>query len=101
MPLVSISQPVGDALEAISGRRWDDLRAARPDLAPAVELQQRLLAIIIHAGRALDSGRLPRLSLPSKYLAAKLTRRVPILAGEPLPVPAGLLTTSLPHPCDA
>ena len=101
MPLVSVQQPARDELEVLSGRRWDDLRLARPDLAPAVELQQRLLAIVSRAARALDSGRLPRLSLPPKYLAAKLGRGVPIFAGEPIPVPAGLLRTSLLDLCEA
>jgi FdhE protein len=101
MPLLSLRQPARDELETISGRRWDDLRLARPDLAPAVELQQRLLAIVLHAARTLDAGRLPRLSLPPKYLAAKLGRGVPILAGEPIPVPVGLLQTSLLNLCDA
>jgi FdhE protein len=101
MPLLSVRQPARDELETISGRRWDDLRLARPDLAPAVELQQRLLAIVLHAAQTLDSGRLPRLSLPPKYLAAKLGRGVPIFAGEPIPVPVGLLKTSLLHLCDA
>ena len=101
MPLVSVQQPARDELEVLSGRRWDDLRLARPDLAPAVELQQRLLAIVSGAARALDGGRLPRLSLPPKYLAAKLGRGVPIFAGEPIPVPAGLLKTTLLNLCDA
>jgi FdhE protein len=101
MPLLSVRQPARDELETISGRRWDDLRLARPDLAPAVELQQRLLAIVLHAAQTLDSGRLPRLSLPPKYLAAKLGRGVPIFAGEPIPVPVGLLKTSLLKLCDA
>ena len=101
MPLVSIQQPGRDALETISGRRWDDLRQTRPDLAPAVELQQRLLAIVLSAAQSLEPGRLPRLSLPPKYLAAKLGRGVPIFAGEPIPVPVGLLKASLLNLCDA
>jgi len=101
MPLVSIRQPSRDELETISARRWDDLRLRRPDLAPAVELQQRLLAIVQRAARTLGTGGLPRLSLPPKYLAAKLGRGVPIFAGEPIPVPVGLLKTSLLNLCDA
>ncbi len=100
MPLVSIYQPNRQELDSISARRWAELGAARPDLAPAVELQQRLLAIVGHASGALD-GRLPRLSLPPKYLAAKLTRGVPIFSGEPIPVPVGLLKTSLLNLTDA
>jgi len=101
MPLVSVQQPARDELEDLSGRRWDNLRLARPDLAPAVELQQRLLAIVGRAAQALSSGRLPRLSLPPKYLAAKLGRGVPIFANEPIPVPVGLLKPSLVNLCDA
>jgi FdhE protein len=101
MPLVRVQQPTRDELETISTRRWDDLRLARPDLAPAVELQQRLLAIVLRAAQTLETGRLPRLSLPPKYLAAKLGRGVPIFSGEPIPVPVGLLKTSLLNLCDA
>jgi len=101
MPLVTVQQPARDELDDLSGRRWDSLRLARPDLAPAVELQQRLLAIVGRAAQALGTGRLPRLSLPPKYLAAKLGRGVPIFAGEPIPVPVGLLKTSLLTLCDA
>jgi FdhE protein len=101
MPLVSIEQPARDELETISVRRWESLRLARPDLAPAVELQQRLLAIVLRAAQALDTGPLPRLSLPPKYLAAKLLRGVPIFSGEPIPVPVGLLKGSLLNLCDA
>jgi len=101
MPLVAIPQPRHDELESLARRRWEALRAARPDLAPAVELQQQLLAIVVRAGDALDSGRLPRLSLPPKYLAAKLARGVPIFTGEPIPVPAGFLKASLLKLCDA
>jgi FdhE protein len=101
MPLVAIPRPRHDELEAVARRRWDELRTVRPDLAPAVELQQHLLAIVVTAGDALDTRRLPRLSLPPKYLAAKLARGVPIFAGEPIPVPAGLLKASLLKLCDA
>jgi FdhE protein len=101
MPLVTVQQPAHDELDNLSGRRWDNLRLARPDLAPAVELQQRLLAIVGRAAQALGTGRLPRLSLPPKYLAAKLGRGVPIFAAEPIPVPVGLLKASLLNLCDA
>ena len=70
------------------GRRW---RWRGPTSAPAVELQRELLGRVLEAAAVLDGGRLPRLSLPPKYLAAKLTRGVPALAGEPIPVPAPVL----------
>jgi FdhE protein len=41
------------------------------------------------------------LSLPPKYLAAKLARGVPALAGEPIPLPVAILTPTLFALCDA
>ncbi len=100
MSLVTVSRPSSDELQAIAARRWDDLRQARPDLAPAVDLQQHLLRIVVSAAEALE-GRLPRLSLPPKYLAVKLARGVPILAGEPIPVPLHVLKSAFLRLCDA
>src|SRR5712671_6395740 len=101
MPLVIADALSRDELLAVSERRWEALRSARPDLAPAVDLQQRLLTIVVEAARAIGASRLPRLSLPPKYLAAKLARGVPIFAREPIPVPLGLLKTSLLNLSDA
>jgi FdhE protein len=101
MPLVIVDAPTRDELLAASGQRWDVLKDARPDLAPAVDLQRRLLTIVVNTAHAVMSGRLPRLSLPQKYLAAKLVRGVPVFAGEPIPVPVGLLQSSLFQLCDA
>ena len=56
---------------------------------------------MIDLAAALASGRLPRLSLPPKYLAAKLARGVPALAGEPIPLPVPVLTPTLFQLCDA
>src|SRR5438034_4984153 len=100
MPLVTVPRPTAEQLQEISTRRWDDLRAARPDLAPAVDLQQHLLNIVLSAARAIE-GKLPRLSLPPKYLDAKLKRGVPILIGEPIPVPVHVLKSAFLQLCDA
>jgi len=100
MPLVTVPRPASAALHDISTRRWDDLRAARPDLAPAVDLQQQLLTIVVGVADAID-GKLPKLSLPPKYLAAKLTRGVPVLIGEPIPLPLHVLTAAFMKLCDA
>src|SRR5947207_11465143 len=100
MPLVTVPRPSSSELHEISTRRWDELRVARPDLAPAVDLQQHLLAIVIAAADAIE-GKLPRLSLPPKYLDAKLKRGVPILIGEPIPVPVQVLRSSFLQLCDA
>src|SRR3954470_15929442 len=100
MPLVAVPRPNSHELHDISTRRWDELRAARPDLAPAVDLQQTLLAIVIAAAEAIE-GRLPKLSLPPRYLDAKLKRGVPILIGEPIPLPVQVLKASFLQLCDA
>ena len=90
----------GDLLEAAE-RRWTAIRAARPDLAPALELQRTLLTLVVDLEHALDAGGLPRLSLPAKYLAAKLARGVPIFCGEPIPLPVPVLTPVLQQYCEA
>jgi len=82
-------------------RRWAAMAEARPDLAPAVTLQRQLLGLVIDLGAALDARPLPRLSLPPKYLAAKLARGVPIFAGEPIPLPVRALAPALGAFCDA
>jgi FdhE protein len=80
---------------ASAERRWQALVAAKPDLQPAVSLQRRLLTYVVDLTGTIAAGRLPRLSLPAKYVAAKLSRGVPALAGEPIPLPAPLLKPAL------
>jgi FdhE protein len=58
-----------------------------------------LLSIVVSVAAAIE-GKLPRLSLPPKYLAAKLARAVPILAGEPIPVPVRILKPAFLDLCD-
>ena len=99
MPLVAVPRPTQEELHEISSRRWETLRAVRPDLVPAVDLQERLLAIVVSTARAIE-GRLPKLSLPAKYLDAKLARGVPVLIGEPIPQPVQLLKQSFLQLCD-
>ena len=81
--------------------RWRSIAAARPDLAPALALQRALLTLVVNLAAVIDAGRLPRLSLPPKYLAAKLARGIPMLAGEPVPVPVRVLLPTLGQLCDA
>jgi FdhE protein len=89
-----------DLLETAE-RRWLAISAARPDLAPAVALQRRLVQLMIELGMQLDAGGLPRLSLPPKYLAAKLARGVPMFSGEPIPLPVPVLKPTLLAFCGA
>jgi len=101
MPYVTIQAFSRDNLLDSAQRRWQVIRETRPDLAPALALQHDLLTRVIDLSEALAGGRLPRLSLPPKYLAVKLTRGVPALAGEPIPLPVPILTPTLFGLCDA
>jgi len=85
----------------LADRRWRDLLTVRPDLGPALDLQRRLLVLVAGLASTLAHGSLPRLSLPQKYLAAKLARGVPALAGEPIPLPVLVLQPSLVQLCEA
>lgn len=92
MPLVPPEHADAPALIDRAQARWDQLAAVRPELQPAVALQSRLLGIVLDLAETLRRGRLPRLSLPGRYVAAKLSRAVPVLAGEPIPLPLPALT---------
>ena len=101
MPYVTIPANSRANLLDSAERRWRGIREARPDLEPALVLQRGLLTLVIDLAATLDGGRLPKLSLPPKYLAAKLTRGVPVLAGEPIPLPVPVLLPTLLKLCDA
>ena len=101
MPYVPIQAVSRENLLDSARRRWQVIREARPDLEPALVLQRELLTRMIDLAATLSGGRLPRLSLPPRYLAAKLTRGVPALAGEPIPLPVPILTPTLFELCDA
>ena len=101
MPFVTVPAVSRSNLLNSAERRWRAIREIRPDLEPALTLQRQLLTLVIDLAGTLDRGRLPKLSLPPKYTAAKLTRGVPVLAGEPIPVPVPVLTPALLQLCDA
>jgi FdhE protein len=101
MPYVPVPRTKTGPLADSADERCAAILARRPDLEPALALQRRLIALVIDASRTIDARGLPRLSLPPKYLAAKLRQGVPALAGEPIPVPAVPLTPFLLHLCDA
>ena len=100
MPYLPLAPSPQVEVLASAERRWTALVQAQPDLKSAIDLQRRLLTRVIDLSRTIEGGRLPRLSLPARYLAAKLSRGVPILAGEPIPLPAALLTSALLRFCD-
>lgn len=100
MPLVALEPATRESRLAEASRRWDALAAARPDLVPAVVLQRQLLGLVLDLADVIDHGRLPKLSLPPKYLAAKLARGVPALSGEPIPLPVAVLKPTLLRLCE-
>jgi len=101
MPYVPIAAVSREKLMISAETRWQRVAEVRPDLAPALALQRQLLDGVLDAAAVFESGRLPKLSLPSKYVAAKLARGVPAFAGEPIPVPVPVLTPTLIQLCDA
>jgi formate dehydrogenase formation protein len=101
MPYVTIQALSRENLLDTARTRWQAIGDARPDLAPALALQRELLTRLIDLAATLAGGRLPRLSLPPRYLAAKLARGVPALSGEPIPLPVPVLTPTLFQLCDA
>jgi FdhE protein len=99
MPYVTTPPTSREERLASAADRWEVILARRPDLAPAVALQRRLITRVVELSHVIDHGRLPRLSLPPKYLAAKLARGVPALAGEPIPLPVQMLVRPLVQLC--
>lgn len=100
MPYVAVAPSTRQARLSGAAARWDALLAARPDLAPAILLQRRLIGLIIDLADTFEHARLPRLSLPPRYLAAKLESGIPALAGEPLPLPVAALRPTLLALCE-
>ena len=86
---------------AFAEARWQAVTRSRPDLEPALRLQRHLLGLVIDLAEQVEHSPLPRLTLPARYLSAKLARGVPALAGEPIPLPVPLLREALLHLCDA
>ena len=101
MPYVTIQALSRENLLDSAQQRWQIIRTDRPDLEPALALQRELLTCMMDLAATLANGKLPRLSLPPRYLAAKLARGVPALAGEPIPLPVPVLTPALLWLCDA
>ena len=100
MPYIQLPPVAREELDAVADGRWNAIVADRPELGAAVDLQRRLIARVLELKQTIEQGRLPRLSLPPKYLAAKLARGVPALAGEPIPLPIQPLTASLLRMCE-
>jgi formate dehydrogenase maturation protein FdhE len=92
-----------DRLSGLAGAaaRWQALAAARPDLAPAIALQRRLIERMTGVVVELERTHVRRFSLPQRYLAAKLSKGVPVFSAEPLPMPVATLEPAFHQFCDA
>ena len=99
MPYVSV--PSVDRADLLAGARarWDDVLARRPDLKPAIELQERLIGTVVDIAAAIDGQRLPRLPLPPESVATKLSRGVPAFVSESIPLPVMPLAEPLVRLC--
>ena len=105
MPYVPIlagkPQDPSVAVLDIAERRWRAILETRAQLGPAIDLQRRLLTLVRDLAGGIERSRMPRLSLPPKYLAAKLARGVPVFTNEPIPLPVPLMRKTLVQLCDA
>jgi FdhE protein len=95
MPYVPVTPATPAELAGAAAARWAAIVEKRPELEGAVALQRKLLDRVTVLWQSLERARLPRLSMPAKYIAAKLGRGVPALAGEPIPLPIASLTGAL------
>jgi FdhE protein len=100
MTFVALEPATRESRLRAASLRWDALVEERPDLLPAIALQRQLIGLVVDLADTIERGRLPRLSLPPKYLAAKLARGVPALAGEPIPLPVAVLKPVLLRLCE-
>lgn len=91
MPYVALAPVAAEAIRALANARWARLAAHRPDLDAPLALQRHIIGRLIDLTDAVRAAGVPRLSLPAGYLAAKLQRGTPALAGEPIP----MLTSTL------
>jgi FdhE protein len=99
MPYIFVPSVSRDELLPAANQRWEAVLTDRPELGAAVKLQRRLIELVIGLKQTIEGGRLPRLSMPPKYVAAKLSRGVPALSGEPIPLPVQALTGVLISLC--
>lgn len=101
MAYVALPPETRASRESSARSHWAAIRSARPDLEPAIVLQERLVMLIVELAEVIERGRLPRLSLPPRYVAAKLRKGIPAMAAEPIPMPTAVLAPTLLDLCEA
>jgi FdhE protein len=100
MAYVALPPTTRESRLAAATDRWNSILRVRPDLTPAVDLQRQLIGPVIALADAFEHGRMPRLSLPAKYVAAKLAKGIPAFAAEPIPMPANVIRPTLLKLCE-
>lgn len=100
MAYVALPPATRESRLAVATDRWNGILRVRPDLAPAIDLQRQLIGPVIALTETFEHGRMPRLSLPAKYVAAKLAKGIPAFAAEPIPMPANVIRPTLLKLCE-
>jgi hypothetical protein len=95
MPYAALPAVDRKTLHALAAQRWETMLEQKPELAAAISLQQRLIGLVIELAQVFGAGRIPRLSLPPKYLTAKFGAGIPALIGEPIQIPVDLIRPTL------
>jgi FdhE protein len=96
MPYAQFAPAGRSARLDLAESRWAAMLANRPDLGPAVALQRALIGLVIDLSATFDSSaRVPKLTLPPRYVTTKLASGIPALTGEPIQVPVDTLRQTL------
>jgi hypothetical protein len=85
-----------DALWRQATQKWAEIAAKSPDLRAAVQLQQRLLRLLLDASASLDAR--IELSLTPAAISDKWNRGLPAMRNETVPIPP-VLEGILPDLC--
>jgi hypothetical protein len=96
MPYAQFAPAGRSARLDLAEHRWAAMLATRPDLGPAVALQRALIGLVIDLAATFEGTvRLPRLTLPPRYVTTKLASGIPALTGEPIQIPVDTLRPTL------
>lgn len=80
--------------------RWAELASARPDLAPAIDMQRSMVSRTIDAVDRLGAAEIAGITLEPALAATKLRAATPVLRGEVLALPTELLGPLVLQACD-
>jgi len=95
MPYAALPPVDRPTLRALADARWAAMLEHKPEIEAAVSLQRHLMGRVMDLTEILGAGRVPRLSLPPKYLTAKLAAGIPALTREPIQIPVDTIRPTL------